>query len=146
MIINLIQMVLIPLLFAIIFRKYFRKLSEKVLENGSAISYIVLIFILWGGVASGINYIERNIYSFLEINLVITPLLMVALIFSYRIGRMFSRERAITISIATILKNGVLALVIGFLTFGSGILPTLVTNLIDQNILLILAGYFLQKK
>jgi len=142
MIFNLIQMVLIPFLFAIIFRRYLRKLSEKVLEYDSAISYIVLILILWGGISSGINYIESNIYSFLEINLVITSLLTVSLFFSYSIGRMFSRERAITLSIATILKNGVLALVIGFITFGSGILPTLVTNLIDQNIMLILAGFF----
>ncbi|MCP8305155.1 MAG: hypothetical protein H3Z50_06810 [archaeon] len=145
MIFNLIQMILIPLLAAILFRKYLTKLSERALKYGNLISYIVIIYILWGGVASGIDYIEGNIYGFLEINLVITPLLTVALLFSYNIGKMFGREHAITLSIATFLKNGILALVIGFITFGSGVLPALVTNLIDQNIMLILLGLFLKK-
>ncbi|MCP8318684.1 MAG: hypothetical protein L6N95_02495 [Candidatus Methylarchaceae archaeon HK01B] len=145
MIFNLIQMILIPLLAAILFRKYLKKLSEGALKYGNLISYIVIIYILWGGVASGIDYIEGNIYGFLEINLVIIPLLTVALLFSYEIGKMFGSEHAITLSIATFLKNGILALVIGFITFGSGVLPTLVTNLIDQNIMLILLGLFLKK-
>ncbi|MCP8310187.1 MAG: hypothetical protein L6M37_01425 [Candidatus Methylarchaceae archaeon HK02M1] len=145
MIFNLIQMILIPLLAAILFRKYLKKLSEGALKYGNLISYIVIIYILWGGVASGIDYIEGNIYGFLEINLVIIPLLTVALLFSYKIGKMFGSEHAITLSIATFLKNGILALVIGFITFGSGVLPALVTNLIDQNIMLILLGLFLKK-
>jgi len=145
MILNLIQMVLLPLLAAIIFSKYLTKVSRKVSKYGYIINSLVIIFILWGGVASGINYIESNVYDFIEINLVVTSLLTVALLSSYGIGKMFSKKHAITLSIATFLKNATLALVIGLLTFGSGVLPALVSHIIDQNILLIFLGLFIKR-
>lgn len=146
MILSLIQIVLVPLLAAILLRRYFRKISDSALKYGNFVSNIALILILWGGVASGVSYIQSNIYDFLGINLVITFLLSIVLLVSYNMGKIFGRKNAITLTIATLLKNSVLALVIGIITFGSGVLPALVAHLIDQNILLILLGLFLKGK
>ncbi|MEM3518463.1 MAG: bile acid:sodium symporter [Nitrososphaerales archaeon] len=144
MITNLIQIVLIPLLAAISIRRYFRRASESVLKYGNFLSNILLIFILWGGVASGINHIEIDMKEFLVINLVITFLLTIALLISYNLGKMFSRKDAITLAIATLMKNSVLALVIGIITFGSEVMPALVAHLIGQNVLLIPLVLFLR--
>lgn len=146
MILNLILIVLIPLLAAILIRRYFRRASEGVLRYGNILSKIALILILWGGVASGINSIEINMSDFLEINLVITFLLAIAVLISYNLGKMFGRKDAIALAIATLMKNSVLALVIGIITFGSGVMPALVAHLIDQNILLIPLGLFFKDK
>ena len=144
MILNLIQVVLIPLLAAFLIKKYLRKISEKACKYDKIVSYIIITFILWGGVASGISYIEGNMYEFLEINLLVTFLLTVALLVSYFIGKIFGREIAITLAITTFMKNGILALVIGSIAFGSGILPVVVANIIDQNILIIILGLLLK--
>ncbi|MEM2873148.1 MAG: bile acid:sodium symporter [Nitrososphaerales archaeon] len=146
MILSLIQIVLVPLSAAILIRRYFRKISDDALKYGNFVSNMALILILWGGVASGVSYIQSNIYDFLGINLVITFLLTIVILVSYNMGRIFGRKDAITLTIATLLKNSVLALVIGIITFGSGVLPALVAHLIDQNILLIPLGLFLKGK
>jgi len=146
MILSLIQIVLLPLIVAILLRRYFPKISDGALKYGNFVSNVALILVLWGGVASGINYIQSNVYDFLETNLVITFLLTIGIVVSYNVGKMFGRKNAITLTVATLLKNSVLALVIGIITFGSGVLPALVAHLIDQNILLIPLGLFLKNK
>jgi BASS family bile acid:Na+ symporter len=145
-IINLIQIILIPLFAAILMRKYLRKTSEKVCKYDKIFSYILILFVLWGGVASGVSYIEGNMYEFLQVNLIVTLLLLIALAVTYIIGKRFSKEVAITLAITTFVKNGILALVIGSITFGSGVLPVLVANIIDQNALLVILGLFLNRK
>jgi BASS family bile acid:Na+ symporter len=145
-IINLIQIILIPLFAAILMRRYSRKTSEKVCKYDKIFSSILILFVLWGGVASGVSYIEGNMYEFLQVNLIVTLLLLIALAATYIIGKRFSREVAITLAITTFVKNGILALVIGSITFGSGVLPVLVANIMDQNILLILLGLFLNRE
>jgi len=145
-ILNLIQIILIPLAAAILLRKYSKKASDKLCRYDKTVSYIMILFVLWGGVASGVSYIEGNIYEFLEVNLVLTLLLIAAILVTYSVGKLFGREVAITLAITTFLKNGILSLVIGSVAFGSGTLPALVANLIDQNVLLVLLGLVLNKK
>jgi len=145
-ILNMVQIILIPLFAAILMNRYLRKNSERLCRYDKIISYALIIFVLWAGVASGVSYIEGNVYEFLQINLVVTLLLVVALLVPYYIGKMLGREVAITLAITTFVKNGILALVIGSITFGSGVLPVMVANIIDQNVLLILLGLFLKRK
>jgi BASS family bile acid:Na+ symporter len=145
-ILNLAQIILIPLFAAILMNRYLRKTSERMCKYDKIFSHALILFVLWGGVASGVSYIQGNIYEFLQINLVVTSLLAVALIIPYAIGKMFGREDAITLSITTFVKNGILALVIGSVTFGSEVLPVLVANIIDQNMLLVILGLLLKRK
>jgi predicted Na+-dependent transporter len=145
-ILNLTQIILIPLFVAALMRRYLRKTSEKVCRYDKTFSYILILFVLWGGVASGVSYIEGNVYEFLQVNLIVTLLLLVALAVPYIIGKRFSREVAITMSITSFVKNGILALVIGSITFGSGVVPVLVANIIDQNALLVILGLLLKRK
>ena len=142
----MVQIILIPLFAAILMNRYLRKNSERLCRYDKIISYALIIFVLWAGVASGVSYIEGNVYEFLQINLVVTLLLVVALLVPYYIGKMLGREVAITLAITTFVKNGILALVIGSITFGSGVLPVMVAIIIDQNVLLILLGLFLKRK
>jgi len=145
-ILNLTQIILIPLFAAILMNKYLRKTSEKICKYDKIFSYILILFVLWGGVASGVSYIEGNVYEFLQVNLIVTLLLLIALVVPYVIGKRFSREVAITMSITTFMKNGILALVIGSITFGYGVVPVLVANIIDQNALLVILGLLLKRK
>jgi BASS family bile acid:Na+ symporter len=137
---SLVQIILLPFLAAFLFKKYSGKFSYKALKHERIISYITIIFILWGGVASGASYIQGNVFEFLQVNLIITFLLAAAFLIAYVIGRLFGKETAMTLAITTSMKNGILALVIGSATFGPQIVLPLVANLIDQNIILMLIG------
>jgi len=143
-ILNLAQIILIPLFAAILMNKYLRKTSERICKYDKIFSHVLILFVLWGGVASGVSYIQGNMYEFLQANMVVTLLLTVALLVSYSIGKMFGREVAITLAITTFVKNGILALVIGSITFGPEVLPVLVANIIDQNMLLVILGLLLK--
>jgi predicted Na+-dependent transporter len=56
---------------------------------------------------------------------------------AYLLGRRFGYGRAVTVGIATCLKNAGLSLVIGLTVFGSSILPPLIANLVAQNLLIV---------
>jgi predicted Na+-dependent transporter len=56
---------------------------------------------------------------------------------AYEFGKRYGRKRAITIGIATCVKNATLALVLGATMFGPNALSPLIANLIAQNVLLI---------
>ena len=145
-ILNLVQIILVPMAAAFLLRRYSKVLPAKALRYDRLVSYVSLIFIFWGGVASGAGLIQSNIYEFLGINLVMTLILSATIIIPYYLGRAFGRKVAITMAVTTSMKNGILALVIGTAAFGSGIVPTLVANLIDQNILLIILGFIFKRK
>lgn len=144
-ILNLVQIILLPLLAALLLRKISAKTCEKLTNNNKIISYVIILFILWGGVASGVSYIQSNIYDFLELNLLITLLLSVAFLIPYSMSRFFGKKYSISIAITSSMKNGILALVIGSAAFSPQILPALVANMIDQNIILMIVGLFKHK-
>jgi predicted Na+-dependent transporter len=136
---SLVQIILIPFVIAFLFKKYYKGFPV-VLKQEKIISFITIIFILWGGVASGASYIQGNLYEFFQVSLLITLLLAVAFLVAYSLGKVFGKKTAMTFAVTTSTKNGVLALVIGSATFGSPILLTIVANLIGQNIILMLIG------
>ena len=137
---SLVQIILIPFLIAFLFKKYFKRFSDASLKHEKIISYVIIIFILWGGVASGAGYIKGNLYEFFQVNLMITSLLAVAFAMAYSVGKIFGKKTAITLGVTASMKNGILALVIGSATFGPPILLTMVANLIGQNIILMIVG------
>jgi bile acid:Na+ symporter, BASS family len=143
---NLAQIILLPLLAALAVKKYFRSISEKIISYGGNISHALILLILWGGVSSGVGFIGGDMRQFLEVNVVLTSLFVLVITVAYLIGRAMGRKTAIAMAIATFMKNAILALVIGSAAFGSEILPVLVANLIDQNIILIVLGVFAKKK
>jgi BASS family bile acid:Na+ symporter len=137
---SLVQIILIPFVMAFAFKKFYRRFSDNILKHEKPLSYITILFILWGGVASGAGYIQGNLYEFFQVNLLITSLLAVAFLIAYSIGKAFGRKTAMTLGVTTSMKNGILALVIGSATFGPSILLTMVANLIGQNIILMIIG------
>jgi bile acid:Na+ symporter, BASS family len=146
MVLNLVQIILLPMIAALLLRKYSKAASTRTLKYDRLVSYVSLIFIFWGGVASGASFIQSNLYEFLSINVVLTLLLSVAILVPFSLSKFFGRKVAITMAVTTSMKNGILALVIGSATFGAAIVPVLVANLIDQNLLLIALGLILKRK
>jgi hypothetical protein len=113
---------------------------------GSLVSTFTVFFILWGSVSLGSQYIEGNLLGFVELNLFILGLLGLAFIFSYSIGKRFGEEEAVTIGVSTFLKNAILSFVVGLSVFGSEVLPPLIANIIQQNLLLIPLQIILRNK
>jgi predicted Na+-dependent transporter len=143
---NMIQIILIPLIAAFIARRYMKNLSNAVTRQGSSVSSALILLVLWGGMASGVGYIESNIPDFLGINLIFTVMIALSFAASYFLSMRFGRKDAIALGVTSFMKNAILALVIGSVTFSPGVLPALVANLIDQNIILILLGIFFKRK
>lgn len=142
---SLVQIILVPFLIAFLFKRYSKRLSMKLLKHERRISYVIIVFILWGGVSTGAGYVQGNLYEFLQVNVLITILLAIAMSISYSIGRIFGRETAMTFGITTSMKNGILALVVGAVAFGPQIVITLIANLIGQNIILMTIGMLKRK-
>jgi len=63
--------------------------------------------------------------------------LALAFVLTHFLTRRFGHKKAVSIEIATTVKNAALSLVIGLTAFGPQILPPLIANLIAQNLLLI---------
>jgi hypothetical protein len=81
--------------------------------------------------------VRNNIAEFALLNAFILGILALEFTLTHLLTGRFGHKKAISIEIATTVKNAALSLVVGLTAFGPQILPPLIANLIAQNLLLI---------
>jgi predicted Na+-dependent transporter len=137
MIVNLAEIILIPMTTSFLIRKFVHLDWNRASGYSSKAELGIIILIVWGSIAPGADYVRNNIAEFTLLNAYMLGLLALAFTFTHFLTRRFGHKKAISIEIATTVKNAALSLVVGLMAFGPQILPPLVANLIAQNLLLI---------
>lgn len=141
---NLVEIILVPFVAAFLFRRFIHLDWDRISSYGSRAELGLLVLVIWGSVAPGVQYVSNNVTEFALLNVFIFAILLLAFVLVHFLTRRFGPEKEISIEITTILKNAALSLVLG-LTIGSQVIPALVANLIAQNILLIAAKALTRK-
>lgn len=137
MIVNLAEIILIPMTASFLIRKFVHLDWNRASGYSSKAELGIIILIVWGSIAPGADYVRNNITEFTLLNAYMLGLLALAFTLTHFLTRRFGHKKAISIEIATTVKNAALSLVVGLMAFGPEILPPLVANLIAQNLLLI---------
>jgi len=139
MMLNLAEIILVPMAASYLLRKFVRIEWNKINAYGSRIELGLLVLVIWGSVASGAKYVTNEVPEFVSLNVFMFAILAAAFALTYRLTERFGHKRAISIGIATTVKNAALSLVIGLAAFPNApqVLPPLIANLIAQNLLLI---------
>jgi predicted Na+-dependent transporter len=137
MMLNLAEIILIPMTIAFVMRKYIHIDWNRARTFGSRAELGIIVLIIWGSIAAGITYVESDPMEFVALNSFILTILATAFAATYLLTRRFGYQKAIAVMIPTTVKNAALSLVIGLTAFGPEVLPPLIANLIAQNIILI---------
>jgi len=137
MIVNLAEIILIPMTASFLIRKFVHLDWNRASGYSSKAELGIIILIVWGSIAPGADYVRNNITEFTLLNAYILGILALAFTLTHFLTRRFGHKKAISIEIATTVKNAALSLVVGLMAFGPQILPPLVANFIAQNLLLI---------
>jgi BASS family bile acid:Na+ symporter len=139
MIVNLAEIVLIPMVVSIVLRKFVHVNWSKMSIYSSRVELGILVLLVWGSIAPGAQYTLNNLQGFVALNVFVLALLASAFMITHFLTIKFGYQKAISIEIATIVKNAALSLVLGLSVFGPDVLPPLIANLVAQNLLLVLA-------
>lgn len=137
MIVNLAEIILIPMGASFLLRRFLHVEWNRASGYWSKVELGLLFLIVWGSVAPGVEYVRNGVAEFALLNGFIIGTLAFAFVLTHFLTRGFGHEKAISIEIATTVKNAALSLVIGLGAFGPEALPPLIANLIAQNLLLI---------
>jgi len=137
MMLTLAEIVLIPMTASFLIKKYVHINHGLVTAVTSRTELVILVFLVWGSTAPGVAYAKENVTEFVILNVFLLLTLALAFVIAYFLTRRLGHKQAVSIGIATTVKNVALSLVIGSVAFGSQIIPPLIANLIAQNLLLI---------
>jgi len=145
MMLNLAEIILLPMAIAFVIREYIHVDWKRVRNFGSRAELGIIVLIIWGSIAAGVTYVERDLTEFALLNGFIFSVLVIAFATTYLLTRRFGYQKAIAVMIPTAVKNAALSLVIGQTAFGPEVLPPLIANLIAQNLILIPAKAITKK-
>jgi BASS family bile acid:Na+ symporter len=136
MMVNLGEIVLIPMAASFLLRKFVHVDWNKLSSYGSRIELGLLALLVWGSIAPGVEYILNSMEEFALLNVFMFGALASAFVLTHFLTKRFGYKKAISIEIATTVKNAALSLVVGLTAFGPEVLPPLIANLVAQNLLL----------
>ena len=141
MMVNLAEIILVPMAASFLLRRFVHFDWNRASGYGFRVELGLLFLVVWGSIAPGVEYVRNNLVSFALLNGFMVGTLAFAFTLTHFLTRRFGHEKAISIEIATTVKNAALSLVIGLAAFPQDpqVLPPLIANLIAQNLLLILA-------
>jgi len=139
MMLNLAEIILIPLVASFLVRRFVHFDWIRASLFSSKAELFILALIVWGSIASGVEYVRNNVAEFVILNVFILGILALAWTLTHLLTKGFGHKKATSLEIATTVKNAALSLVVGLTAFGPAVLPPLIANLIAQNLLLISA-------
>jgi predicted Na+-dependent transporter len=139
MMLNLAEIILVPLVASFLVRRFVHLDWNRASLFSSKAELCIIALIVWGSIAPGVEYVRSNISEFVILNAFILGILALAWILTHFLTIRFRHEKAVSLEIATTVKNASLSLVVGLTAFGPQVLPPLIANLIAQNLLLISA-------
>lgn len=141
MMLNLAEIILVPLIASFLVRRFIHFDWNRVDLFSSKAELCILALLVWGSVAPGVDYVRDNVPEFVLLNAFMFGILALAWGLTHFLTRSFGHKKAVSIEIATTVKNAALSLVLGLAVFepqvGPRVLPPLIANLIAQNLLLI---------
>jgi len=137
MMVNLAEIILVPMTASFLLRRFVHIDWNRASSYGSRVELGILVLVVWGSVAPGVKNVRNNIAEFVLLNAFMLGILAFAFTSTHFLTQRFGHRKAISIEIATTVKNAALSLVIGLTAFGPQILPPLIANIIAQNLLLI---------
>jgi len=137
MMVNLGEISLTPITASFLLRKLVHVDWKRASIYSSRIELCILALLIWGSIAPGVEYARNNVTEFTLLNAFMFGTLALAFVLTHFLTRRFGHKKAVSIEIATTVKNAALSLVVGLTAFGPQILPPLIANLIAQNVLLI---------
>jgi predicted Na+-dependent transporter len=145
MMLNLAEIILIPMTASFLLRRFVHLDWNRVSGYGSRVELGILVLVVWGSTASGVEPVRNNVAQFASLNAFMLGILALAFTSTHFLTKRFGHKKAISIEISTTVKNAALSLVIGLATFPTPILPPLIANLIAQNLFLIPAKAITEK-
>jgi predicted Na+-dependent transporter len=134
---SLAEIMLVPITASLLLREFVHLDWNRASSYGSRAELGILVLVIWGSVAPGVEYVRNGVAEFALLNAFMLVILALAFTLTHFLTRRFGHKTEISIEIATTVKNAALSLVIGLTAFGPQILPPLIANLIAQNLLLI---------
>lgn len=145
MTLTLTELILIPIVAALLLKRAIHTNWEHTTSHTGLVELPILVLIIWGSIAPGTQNAETNPLQFLLINIFMFIVLAAGFTVAYTIGKKIRNKSAVTIGIATSVKNAALALVLGLTMFGAPILMPLIANLVAQNLLIVFLQILLKK-
>ncbi len=137
------ELILIPVVAVFLLKRVVRIDWRRLTDHTHWIELVIVFMLVWGAMAPGTGSVETDLAQFGALNVFMLVSLGLGFAVAYLLGRRFGYGRAVTVGIATCVKNAGLSLVIGLAVFGSSILPPLIANLVAQNLLIVsLEVYF----
>lgn len=137
------ELILIPVVAVFLLKRFVRTDWKRLTDHAHLIELLIVFMLVWGAMAPGTGSVEADLGQFAALNVFMLVSLGLGFAVAYLLGRRFGYGRAVTVGIATCVKNAGLSLVIGLTVFGSSILPSLIANLVAQNLLIVsLEAYF----
>ncbi|MGD0494887.1 MAG: bile acid:sodium symporter [Candidatus Bathyarchaeia archaeon] len=137
MMLNLAEIILVPLAASFLVRRFVHLDWNRASLFSSKAELCILALLVWGSIAPGVEYVRNDIAEFVLLNAFILGILAFAFTLTHFLTRGFGHRKAVSLEIATTVKNAALSLVVGLAAFGPQVLPPLIANLIAQNLLLI---------
>ncbi len=134
---NLVFILVVPLVAAQALRRLLSEKTQKIVIRSPPIQQALVLFLIWGAVAPGAVFVEKNPIQFLLLLSFILLVLSTTFAVAYFSGRRYGRSSAIALSVVSSHKNSTLAIVIGELVLGPIALPVLIANLVGQNLFVI---------
>ena len=139
------ELVLIPVVAVFLLKRTIRINWRRLTRHTHWIELLIVFMLVWGAIAPGTASVEADSGQFAVLNVFMLISLGLGFAVAYLIGRRFGYGRAVTVGIATCVKNAGLSLVIGLTVFGSSILPPLIANLVAQNLLIVSLEIYFRK-
>jgi predicted Na+-dependent transporter len=139
MMLNLAEIILVPMIASFLLRRFLRIDWHRFSGYGSRVELGILVLVVWGSTASGVEPVRNNVSQFIYLNVFMLGIFTVAFAAAHFLMIRFGHAKAISIEISTVVKNAALSLVIGTgPSFPNQplILPPLIANLIAQNLFL----------
>jgi BASS family bile acid:Na+ symporter len=137
MMLNLAEIILVPMAASFLLRRFVQFDWDRADRFSSGAELCILVLLVWGSIAPGVEYVRNDIGEFALLNAFILGILALAWTLTHFLTKSFGHKKSVSIEIATTVKNAALSLVLGLAAFGPQVLPPLIANLIAQNLLLI---------
>ena len=137
MMLNLAEIILVPLTASFLVRRFVHLDWNRASRYSSKAELCILALLVWGSIAPGVEYVRNDMAEFVLLNAFMLGILALAWTLTHFLTKRFGHKKAVSIEIATTVKNAALSLVVGLAAFGPQVLPPLIANLIAQNLLLI---------
>ena len=147
MMLNLAEIILVPMTASFLLRRFVHIDWNRFSGYGSRVELIILVLVVWGSTASGVEPVRNNVSQFAYLNIFMLGIFALAFASAHFLTMRFGHKKAISIEISTTVKNAALSLVIGIATFPKDpqILPPLIANLVAQNLFLFPAKAITEK-